>query len=116
MRAAIPGRDDRTIERREFLRYASSAVIAGAAGLAGSASAAAPNYVPGASTTAYDKRFVASVTPYNPGTEDIDETAFRSLMRYWAQPKFVDAGGAMLVSPEAGEAFYLTQEIGRAHV
>ena len=30
-------------------------------------------------------------------------------MRYWAQPKFIDAGGAMLVSPEAGEAFYLTQ-------
>ena len=31
-------------------------------------------------------------------------------MRYWAQPKFVDAGGAMLTSPEAGEAFYLTQD------
>jgi dihydrodipicolinate synthase/N-acetylneuraminate lyase len=30
-------------------------------------------------------------------------------MRYWAQPKFIDAGGAVLVSPEAGEAFYLTQ-------
>jgi dihydrodipicolinate synthase/N-acetylneuraminate lyase len=54
--------------------------------------------------------FVASVTPYKPGTEDIDFTAFRNYMRYWAQPKFVGAGGAMLASPEAGEAFYLTQQ------
>ena len=110
MSATIPERDDWTIERRDFLRYAGSAVIAGAAGFAGTASAKSPPaYVPGASTTVYDKMFVASVTPYKPGTEDIDESAFRSLMRYWAQPKFVDAGGAMLVSPEAGEAFYLTQ-------
>ena len=54
--------------------------------------------------------FVASVTPYKVGTEDIDETAFRTYMRYWAQPKFIDADGAVLVSPEAGEAFYLTQQ------
>jgi dihydrodipicolinate synthase/N-acetylneuraminate lyase len=53
--------------------------------------------------------FVASVTPYRPGTEEIDETAFRNYMRYWAQPKFVNAGGAILVSPEAGEAFYTTE-------
>ncbi|HLF13083.1 MAG TPA: dihydrodipicolinate synthase family protein [Gammaproteobacteria bacterium] len=98
-----------TIERRAFLRYASGAVIAGAAGFPASGFVAEPAYVPGASTTEYDKMFVASVTPYKPGTEDIDETAFRAYMRYWAQPKFIDAGGAMLVSPEAGEAFYLTQ-------
>ena len=103
--------------------------VATAAGLP-TVGAAAPSgrYVPGVSTTEYDKMFVASVTPYKPGTEDIDEVAFRNYMRYWAQPKFIDAGGAMLVSPEAGEAFYLTQseklrladialeEIGRAHV
>jgi dihydrodipicolinate synthase/N-acetylneuraminate lyase len=98
-----------TIERRTFLQYATSAVIASAAGVPTAGFAARPDYVPGVSTTAYDKMFVASVTPYRPGTEDIDESAFRAYMRYWAQPKFVDAGGAMLVSPEAGEAFYLTQ-------
>jgi dihydrodipicolinate synthase/N-acetylneuraminate lyase len=99
-----------TIERRTFLQLAGGAVIAGAAGMQASALAATAPYVPGVSTTEYDKMFVASVTPYKPGTEDIDETAFRTYMRYWAQPKFIDANGAVLVSPEAGEAFYLTQQ------
>ena len=99
-----------TLERRRFLQLAGGVALAGAAQLP-SISAAAPSrpYVSGASTTEYDKMFVASVTPYKAGTEDIDETAFRTYMRYWAQPKFIDAGGAVLVSPEAGEAFYLTQ-------
>jgi len=99
-----------TIERRTFLQMAGGAALAGATQWTSTA-AAAPSkpYTPGASTTEYDKMFVASVTPYKPGTEDIDEDAFRGYMRYWAQPKFIDAGGAMLVSPEAGEAFYLTQ-------
>jgi dihydrodipicolinate synthase/N-acetylneuraminate lyase len=99
-----------TIERRTFLQLAGGIAVATAAGLP-TVGAAAPSgrYVPGVSTTEYDKMFVASVTPYKGGTEDIDEVAFRSYMRYWAQPKFIDAGGAMLVSPEAGEAFYLTQ-------
>ena len=101
---------NRPVERRTFLQYAAGAALAGAVQWP-SATSAAPSkpYVPGASTTEYDKMFVASVTPYAPGTEDIDEAAFRTYMRYWAQPKFIDAGGAMLVSPEAGEAFYLTQ-------
>ena len=99
-----------TIERRTFLQLAGGIAVATAAGLP-TVGAAAPSgrYVPGVSTTEYDKMFVASVTPYKVGTEDIDEVAFRNYMRYWAQPKFIDAGGAMLVSPEAGEAFYLTQ-------
>ena len=98
-----------TIERREFLQLAGAALAAGAVGLPDAASAANAPFTPGVSTTAYDKMYVASVTPYKPGTEDIDETAFRTFMRYWAQPKFVAANGAVLVSPEAGEAFYLTQ-------
>ena len=98
-----------TIERREFLQLAGAALAAGAVGLPGASSAANAPFTPGVSTTAYDKMYVASVTPYKPGTEDIDETAFRTFMRYWAQPKFVAANGAVLVSPEAGEAFYLTQ-------
>ena len=100
-----------TIERRAFLKYAGAAAVAGAVGVSTtSAAAPAKSFTPGASTTEYDRMFVASVTPYKPGTEDIDFTAFRSYMRYWAQPKFVGAGGAMLASPEAGEAFYLTQQ------
>jgi 4-hydroxy-tetrahydrodipicolinate synthase len=99
-----------TIERRTFLQLAGGVALASAAQWTPSA-AAAPSkpYVPGASTHEYDRMFVASVTPYRPGTEDIDEAAFRGYMRYWGQPKFIDAGGAVLVSPEAGEAFYLTQ-------
>jgi len=99
------------IERRTFLQLAGAAAVAGAVG-APTQGFAAPSkaYVPGVSTTEYDRMFVASVTPFKPGSEDIDFTAFRSFMRYWAGPKFVDAGGAVLVSPEAGEAFYLTQQ------
>src|SRR6186713_2092155 len=91
-----------TIERRTFLQLAGGAALAGATQWASTA-AAAPSkpYVPGSSTNEYDKMFVAAVTPYTPGTEDIDEVAFRNYMRYWAQPKFIGAGGAMLVSPEA---------------
>jgi dihydrodipicolinate synthase/N-acetylneuraminate lyase len=107
----------RVVERRSFLQYAVGAVVAGGAvfGSAGGANAApagqsgAPAYVPGGDTRRYDRMYAAIVTPYRPGTEDIDETAFRAYMRYWAQPKFINAGGAAVVSPEAGEAFYLTQ-------
>jgi dihydrodipicolinate synthase/N-acetylneuraminate lyase len=100
-----------TIERRALLQYAGATALAGAVGLpATSFAAPSKRYTPGVSTTEYDRMYVASVTPYKPGTEDIDFTAFRNYMRYWAQPKFVGAGGAMLASPEAGEAFYLTQQ------
>ena len=53
-----------TIERRDFLRLAGGAALAGAAQWTSTA-AAAPSkaYTPGASTTEYDKMFVASVTP-----------------------------------------------------
>ena len=101
-------KDQATIARRSLLQCASGAAIAGALGIPASGLAARPPYVPGVSTTEYDKMYVASVTPYKVGTEDIDEVAFRNYMRYWAQPKFIDAGGAILVSPEAGEAFYTT--------
>jgi dihydrodipicolinate synthase/N-acetylneuraminate lyase len=102
----VPG----TIERRTLLQLAGGAALAAATQWTSSATAAPSKpYAPGQSTTEYDRMFVASVTPYRPGSEDIDEAAFRTYMRYWAQPKFIDAGGAVLVSPEAGEAFYLTQ-------
>jgi len=103
--------DGNTLERRRFLQYAGSAAVASAVGLPASGLAAPSEpFVPGVSTHQYDKMFVASVTPYRPGTEEIDATAFRNYMRYFAQPKFVDAGGGILVSPEAGEAFYTTPQ------
>ena len=111
MRSERTDETGRTIERRAFLKYAGAAAVAGVAGVSPTAAAApAKAFKPGTSTTEYDRMYVAAVTPYKPGTEDIDYAAFRSFMRYWAQPKFIGAGGAMLATPEAGEAFYLTQQ------
>ena len=106
MRSERTDETGRTIERRAFLKYAGAAAVAGVAGVSPTAAAApAKAFKPGTSTTEYDRMYVAAVTPYKPGTEDIDYAAFRSFMRYWAQPKFIGAGGAMLATPEAGEAF-----------
>lgn len=58
----------------------------------------------------YDKLYVALVTPFKPGTEDIDYDAWRKLLQYWGQNQFVQAGGGILVNPEAGECFYTTIE------
>jgi len=60
--------------------------------------------------------FVASVTPYKEGTYEVDEVALRNLLRYFLQPKFVDAGGAVIINPEAGELFYLSREEKRRNV
>jgi 4-hydroxy-tetrahydrodipicolinate synthase len=64
----------------------------------------------------YDRLYVAVVTPYRPGTYQVDEAGLRSLLRYFMQPKFVDAGGGMVINPEAGEIFYLTREEKRRNV
>lgn len=58
----------------------------------------------------FNKLFVALVVPYRKGTFDIDYDAFRKLVRYFLQPKFTEAGGAIIVNPEAGEVFYLSYE------
>lgn len=58
----------------------------------------------------YDKLYVALVTPFKLGTEDIDYDAWRKLLQYWGQDKFVNAGGGIIVNPEAGECFYTTIE------
>jgi 4-hydroxy-tetrahydrodipicolinate synthase len=58
----------------------------------------------------YDRLFVTPVLPYQRGSLEIDETALRALLRYFLQPKFVDAGGAIIINPVAGEIFYLTRE------
>ena len=57
-----------------------------------------------------DFLYVAVVVPYKKDSFDVDYEAYRRLIRYFLQPKFVDAGGALVVNPEAGEVFYLDEE------
>jgi dihydrodipicolinate synthase/N-acetylneuraminate lyase len=57
----------------------------------------------------FDRLFVAVVTPYKSNYE-IDEPALRSFLRYLMQPKFTDAGGAIIINPEAGEVTFLSRE------
>lgn len=57
-----------------------------------------------------DFLYVAVVVPYKPGTFEIDYDCYRKLIQYFLQPKFVDAGGGLIVNPEAGEVFYLDQD------
>lgn len=63
----------------------------------------------------FDRLYVALVTPYKPNFE-VDEEALRSLLRYFMQPKFVDAGGAIVINPAAGELPYLTREEKKRNV
>lgn len=60
--------------------------------------------------TKWDRIYVAVVVPYKEGTFEVDYDAYRKFIRYFLQPKFVDAGGGIIVNPEAGEIFYLTYE------
>lgn len=64
----------------------------------------------------YDKMYAAVVTPYKAGTLEIDEQALRKMLRYFMQPKFLNAGGAIIIQPEAGEVFYLTREEKRRNI
>jgi 4-hydroxy-tetrahydrodipicolinate synthase len=57
-----------------------------------------------------DFLYTAVVLSYKEGTFEIDYDAYRKMIRYFLQPKFVDAGGALIVNPEAGEVFYLDAE------
>ncbi len=63
----------------------------------------------------YDRLFVALVTPYKENYE-VDEKALRNLLRYFMNPKFIEAGGGVVINPEAGEIFYLTREEKRRNV
>lgn len=60
--------------------------------------------------------FVAVVTPFRPGDFAVDEAGLRRHLRYFLQRNFVEAGGAILINPEAGELFYLTREEKRRNV
>jgi 4-hydroxy-tetrahydrodipicolinate synthase len=65
--------------------------------------------------TKYDRLYVAAVIPYNDKYE-IDEKALRKFLQYFMQSKFKDAGGGIIINPEAGEIFYLTREEKRRNV
>ncbi len=63
----------------------------------------------------YDRLYTAVLTPMK---EDysVDEPALRKLLQYFMQPKFRDAGGAIIINPEAGELFALRREEKRRNV
>jgi len=65
--------------------------------------------------TKYDRLFVAVMTPMK---EDyaVDEPALRKLLQYFMQPKFREAGGAIIINPEAGELFCLTRQEKRRNI
>ena len=65
--------------------------------------------------TKFDRLFVAVVTPLKANYE-VDEPALRKLLQYFMQPKFKDAGGGIIINPEAGEIFYLTRDEKRRNV
>jgi 4-hydroxy-tetrahydrodipicolinate synthase len=49
------------------------------------------------------------VTPVLPYAEDgtIDENQYRGLLRKFLEPRYIEAGMALIANPEAGEVFYL---------
>jgi 4-hydroxy-tetrahydrodipicolinate synthase len=55
----------------------------------------------------YDRFFVTIVTPFNEKGQ-VDEGALRNHLRHYLQERFIEAGGGMIINPEAGEVFTLT--------
>lgn len=50
------------------------------------------------------------MTPYQRENLKVDEIALRKFIRYFAQSRFADAGGGVIINPEAGEIFVLNRE------
>ena len=73
--------------------------------------------IPVIDTDEYDKEYVAIVTPYERDSLKVDEEAFRKHVRYFTTSNlFVKGNGAIIVNPEAGEIFYLTDEERRRNI
>jgi 4-hydroxy-tetrahydrodipicolinate synthase len=65
--------------------------------------------IPTFDTREFDRYFVPLVVPFRADSLEVDEDAFRDLVRTFTQnEQFIDIGGALIVNPEAGEVFYLT--------
>jgi len=63
------------------------------------------------SPTTYDRFYTALVAPFREGSYEIDEAAFRDLVRYYVDnERFRDLPGGFIVNPEAGEVFYMGAE------
>ena len=60
--------------------------------------------------TRYDRLYVAILIPYKDNTYELDEGQLRSLLKLYLQPKYIDLGIGIIINPEAGEIFYLTNE------
>lgn len=65
--------------------------------------------------TKYDRLFVAVLTPMKENYA-VDEPALRKLLQYFMQPKFREAGGAIIINPEAGELFCLSRQEKRRNI
>jgi 4-hydroxy-tetrahydrodipicolinate synthase len=65
--------------------------------------------------TRYDRLYVTVVTPFKENY-DVDEPALRKFLQYFMQPKFVNAGGGVIVNPACGEIFYLSREEKKRNV
>jgi 4-hydroxy-tetrahydrodipicolinate synthase len=63
----------------------------------------------------FDRLYAAVVTPMK-DDYSVDEPALRKLLQYFMQPKFRDAGGAIIINPEAGELFALNRQEKRRNV
>ena len=65
--------------------------------------------------TKFDRLFVALLTPMKENYA-VDEPAMRKFLQYFMQPKFTEAGGAIIINPEAGELFSLRRQEKRRNV
>ncbi len=65
--------------------------------------------------TKFDRLFIALLTPMKENYA-VDEPAMRKFLQYFMQPKFTQAGGAIIINPEAGELFALRREEKRRNV
>jgi 4-hydroxy-tetrahydrodipicolinate synthase len=63
----------------------------------------------------FDRLYVAVLTPMKENYA-VDESALRKLLQYFMQSKFVDAGGAIIINPEAGELFCLSRQEKRRNI
>jgi 4-hydroxy-tetrahydrodipicolinate synthase len=63
----------------------------------------------------YDRLFVAVLTPFKENYA-VDEAALRKLLKYFMQSKFTQAGGAIIINPEAGELYTLTRQELRRNI
>lgn len=58
----------------------------------------------------WNRLWHAPVLPYRPGTLEPDLAAYRAFLDRYLQPRYIEAGVAIIANPEAGELCYLSRE------